>query len=111
MIGAGEILTTEDLDGEFQLLDASSAIFNGRGHGAMADGHPGRGGVQQADGLVGELPPGDITALAQAIKRLINLPDKGKKMGARGKEVVSNNFSVQSAAKKTEDLLLSLARV
>lgn len=54
------------------------------------------------------IPPKDSAALTLAVKNLINLPDKGKQMGKKAKAVVVKNYSIQSAAQKTEDLFLSL---
>ncbi|MEW6169948.1 MAG: glycosyltransferase [Candidatus Omnitrophota bacterium] len=47
-------------------------------------------------------------SLASNIEKLLTSPDKGKKMGERGKELVNNAFSIQAIVKKTADLYLSL---
>jgi glycosyltransferase involved in cell wall biosynthesis len=52
--------------------------------------------------------PRDSQALFGAIETLINLPDKGRKMGERARELVVNAFSIETIAKKTTDFYLSL---
>jgi glycosyltransferase involved in cell wall biosynthesis len=47
-------------------------------------------------------------ALACGIRKLINLPDRGKEMGQKAREL-ANGFSIKSVAQKTSELLLSLA--
>lgn len=46
------------------------------------------------DGRTGVLvPPGDTTALAKAIDRLLNSPDEARAMGLHGRELVSARFT------------------
>ncbi len=40
------------------------------------------------------VPPRDPVALADAIQKIIEMPDLGRKMGLKGREIVENNFSV-----------------
>lgn len=54
------------------------------------------------------VPPRDTVALAEAIKNLITLPDKGKAIGEKGREIIRNNFSIKTIADRTTELFLSL---
>ena len=64
------------------------------------------------DGKTGVIvPPKDITAMAEAIRTVLSLPDRGKEMGERGKNIVAMHFSVNFIAKKTADLFNSLIGV
>lgn len=56
------------------------------------------------------VPPSNTEALASAIENLINLPDKGQKIGKKSREIVVNNFSISSAAQKTTNLFLDLTK-
>lgn len=63
--------------------------------------------VEEETGFM--VPSQDSHALALAIEKLINLPDKGKKMGINGREIANDNFSIALIAKHTEELFLKLA--
>ncbi len=52
--------------------------------------------------------PKDIHGLSESIKKLLSMPDKGKEMGAKGREVVLNKFSIQSISRKTEEIFVAL---
>jgi glycosyltransferase involved in cell wall biosynthesis len=47
------------------------------------------------------IPPGDITALVVALKTLIQNPDLRHKMGVRGRQIVEQEFSVNSVIERT----------
>lgn len=47
------------------------------------------------------VPPGDLQALVIALKTLIQNPDLRNKMGARGREIVEQEFSVNSVIART----------
>lgn len=55
------------------------------------------------------VPPQDAKALAEAIKKIISLPDKGKKLGGAAQEFVKERYSIKKIAKDTEKLFISLA--
>jgi glycosyltransferase involved in cell wall biosynthesis len=82
---------------------------------AMAAGKPviatKVGGIPELvkDGKTGFIvEPKNSEVLLQAIDKLTNLPDIGKEMGARGREIANNNFSIISIAKHTKELFLEL---
>ena len=56
------------------------------------------------------VPPRRPEALKDAILRLRRLPDGGQSMGARGREVVGREFSIQNSTKKTEKLFTALLK-
>jgi len=52
-------------------------------------------------GVTGLLvPPADPEALAEAVLHLIDRPDEAQRMGARGREVVTHEFSVDRMARR-----------
>jgi len=55
--------------------------------------------------------PRNAEALTIAIRKLINLGDRDKKMGMGGKDIVINNYSIQSIARKTADLYTLLTKI
>ena len=62
-----------------------------------------------SDGITGYLvPPADSQAMAGAIIHLLRNPDKAIAMGSAGREVVKENFTVETMVKKYEELYLSL---
>jgi glycosyltransferase involved in cell wall biosynthesis len=61
--------------------------------------------VNQETGFI--VPAQNPEALASAIRNLMNLADKGKSMGKKGKEIVIKNFSVNYIAETTTDLFIS----
>lgn len=78
---------------------------------AMAAGKPivatNVGGVSEAvmDGVNGYLvPPRDPTSLANAILRLVKEPDKAAEMGARGRKMVEEKFSIDVVTRKLNDV-------
>lgn len=78
---------------------------------AMAAGKPviatKAGGTPELinDGETGFLVPTENPqALSSAIEKLVNLPDKGRMMGAKGREVVMNRFSIENIAAQTGGL-------
>ena len=53
-------------------------------------------------GLNGLLvPPGDIEALARAVKRLIDSPSERRKMGAAGRQIVLDGFTLRQVIDET----------
>ncbi len=54
------------------------------------------------------VPPRDVDQLAQAIAKLMDLPDHGQGMGQRGRKVVESNFSIQAITRQTEELFTTL---
>lgn len=61
------------------------------------------------NGVTGYLvPPADPEALADAITKLIENPGKAKAMGAAGKKVVHEKFSIEAMVKEYEDLYKQL---
>lgn len=63
--------------------------------------------VDKGTGFI--VPPRDAVALAEAIKSLLNLSDRGRAMGERGREIIKNNFTIKPIADKTTGLFLSLS--
>ncbi len=62
MVSAGRGFSFQHFDCSCDLVDCSLAVFHGRRNGRVSNGNSCTGGVQQADGLVGQLPSGNITA-------------------------------------------------
>ena len=54
------------------------------------------------------IPPKDVPILSESIRRLVTMPNRGKEMGIRGRELVLNKFSIQSISRRTEEILISL---
>ena len=82
---------------------------------AMAAGKPviatdiGGAGEAIIDGLNGYIiPPRDYNALADAILKLLNSPEKRKEMGIQGRRRVEQSFSLTDNIKKTEQLYLEI---
>jgi len=64
---------------------------------------------QITDGINGILiPPKDSSAIAQAIIRLINDRESGKKLGLAARKKVEQEFSVEKMVSETEKVYLSL---
>jgi len=62
-----------------------------------------------ADGTTGILvPPRNPEALKEAICRLLSNPQLAQSMGSSGKERIRQNFSVESAVRRTEQLYTDL---
>jgi starch synthase len=69
------------------------------------------GGIPEvvADGVTGLLvPPGDETALAEAVNALIREPGRAEALGARGRERAVTEFSWDRIAAETADLYARL---
>jgi sugar transferase (PEP-CTERM/EpsH1 system associated) len=61
------------------------------------------------DGIIGLLvPPRDPQALAEAITRLLGVPDLRRKMGRAGRERVERHFSIEETVRQTEALYETL---
>jgi glycosyltransferase involved in cell wall biosynthesis len=82
---------------------------------AMAAGLPivatAVGGVPEVvvDGATGLLvPPGDPSALAEAITRLLRDPDLRRTMGQAGRARVERRFSINETVRLTEELYATL---
>jgi glycosyltransferase involved in cell wall biosynthesis len=82
---------------------------------AMAAGRPvvasNTGGIPEivADGDTGLLvPPGNPTALAEAIASLLSDPARARAMGARGRQRVRERFLVETAVQRHQKLYESL---
>jgi glycosyltransferase involved in cell wall biosynthesis len=66
---------------------------------------------QISDGIEGILiPPKDPSAIAQAIIRLINDRESGRKLGLAARKRVEQKFSVEKMVAETEKVYLSLPR-
>jgi glycosyltransferase involved in cell wall biosynthesis len=66
---------------------------------------------QITDGINGILtPPKDSSAIAQAIIRLINDRESGRKLGLAARKRVEQEFSVEKMVAETEKVYLSLPR-
>jgi len=84
---------------------------------AMAAGKPviatDIGGSREAiiDGLNGcIIPARDYNALADAILKLLNSPEKRKEMGTQGRRRVEQRFSLTNNIKRTEQLYLEILK-
>ncbi len=82
---------------------------------AMASGRPvvasATGGITEivVPGETGLLvPPGDAAALAGAIRHLLSHPDQAHAMGARGRQLVREKFSIDTAVQRHQQLYESL---
>ena len=51
------------------------------------------------------IAPGDRTALAQSIEKLINNPELGQKMGLKGRQLVEQKFNAQTHFETLENIL------
>lgn len=62
-----------------------------------------------SDGVSGFLvPPADSKALAEAMIRILNLPDRGRSLGEAGRAIVQERFSLDHLAEETARLYRSL---
>ena len=71
------------------------------------------GGIPEVvdDGKTGIIvPPGNIDALCEAIKHLIQNPEIRFRMGHAGRVRVLERFTIESNVSKTEDIFLQLLR-
>ena len=71
------------------------------------------GGAREAiiDGLNGcIIPTRDYNALADAILKLLNSPEKRKEMGTQGRRRVEQRFSLTNNIKRTEQLYLEILK-
>lgn len=109
---------------ELSACYAASELFalpsRGEGFGfvyleAMAQGKPVIGGAHGGapeviqDGVTGYLVPhGDLEQLATAIGALLNSPELGRQMGARGRERVAKEFRFNVFAKAFKKILREL---
>jgi glycosyltransferase involved in cell wall biosynthesis len=50
------------------------------------------------------VPPGDASALARAIKQLLDEPEKARAMGRQGQEHVKTHYSIESVVRQHEQL-------
>ena len=82
---------------------------------AMASGAPvvatHHAGIGEAviDGRTGFLvPPGDVTALAAALRRLVDSPDTARAMGAEARRVARENFDALTQSKRLEEKFLEI---
>ena len=69
------------------------------------------GGIPEAviDGVTGFLiPPGNVDALYEALKKLINNKELRENMGLNGLKRVQSNFSIEVGVAKTSELYLQL---
>ena len=57
---AGGSFALKDLDLHLEVVDVAPVVFDRGRYGVLADRHAGAGGIDQADGLVGQLPGGDV---------------------------------------------------
>lgn len=72
------------------------------------------GGVPEIvqDGVTGLLVPmGDAEAMAEAIRTLLRDPERRRQMGARGRDRVMQNFTIDITARKVEAVYRELAGV
>lgn len=84
---------------------------------AMASGRPvvasATGGITEivAQGETGLLvPPGDVAALADAIRRLLSHPDQARAMGKNGRQRAHEKFSIETAVQCHQQLYESLQK-
>lgn len=82
---------------------------------AMASGRPviasATGGITEivVPGETGLLvPPGEAAALADAIRHLLSHPEQAKAMGTRGRQLVREKFSIETAVQRHQQLYESL---
>ena len=66
--------------------------------------------VVESTGGGGWVPPGDAAALAQAIRQMAHLPDRGRSMGAAGRTAVERNYSRSLFARRLALLLEEMRR-
>ncbi|MBI1810905.1 MAG: glycosyltransferase family 4 protein, partial [Nitrospirae bacterium] len=72
------------------------------------------GGIPEVvdDGKTGIIiPPGNVNALCEAIKLLIQNPGIRLQMGKNGRVRVLEKFTVEQNVRKTEDVFLSLLEI
>ncbi len=100
---------------DISVLSSTSEGFSNAILESMAGGKPvvatNVGGNKEmvADGVTGVLvPPGDSSALADGILKLIRNPQKAISMGDMGRKFVRERFSVEEMVKRYESLYLSL---
>ena len=61
------------------------------------------------DGITGRLvPAGSVAGLTDAIREILDLPDRGRSLGEEGKKRCRDRFEWRSAANKMRDLYGSL---
>ncbi len=65
--------------------------------------------VVEASGGGVAVPPGDAGAIAQAIRSLSAAPDRGRSMGLRGRQHVSQHFNRDQHAREFRDTMHRVA--
>jgi glycosyltransferase involved in cell wall biosynthesis len=61
------------------------------------------------DGESGYLvEPGDAGALAEAVLRMLDSPDRMRRMGQRGQQIVGEKFDIRVAVRRLEEIYLSI---
>jgi glycosyltransferase involved in cell wall biosynthesis len=62
------------------------------------------------DGETGRLfLPGDLRTTVKALCQILTLPDRGRRMGERGRALVEERYTLQRCLNKTQELYLQLA--
>ncbi|HEX9013181.1 MAG TPA: glycosyltransferase family 4 protein, partial [Anaerolineaceae bacterium] len=67
-------------------------------------------GVVESAGAGLAVPPGDPAALAAAVRRLASLPDRGRSMGAAGRELILSTYSREKTAAQLVRLINEMGR-
>ena len=60
MIGADGLFAGKDALLDFEVVDTAVEVFNGRRGGVLAEGEFGAGGIEDADGFIGQLAAGHV---------------------------------------------------
>jgi colanic acid/amylovoran biosynthesis glycosyltransferase len=78
------------------------------GVAVVASRHAGIGEAVE-DGRTGRLvPPGDVSALAAALRQLIDAPEEARKMGAEAHRTACDRFDAMAQSRRLEDKLLEV---
>jgi glycosyltransferase involved in cell wall biosynthesis len=98
----------EAADGDAEGLP--NVVLEAMGEGALvvASRHAGIGEAVE-DGRTGLLvPPGDASALAAALRQLIDVPEMAGEMGVNARQVALEKFDAMTQSRRLEEILLDV---
>jgi len=98
----------EAADGDAEGLPNVVLEAMGEGAPVVASRHAGIGEAVE-DGRTGLLvPPGDVSALAAALRQLIDAPEAAQAMGRNARQVALKKFDAMTQSRRLEEVLLDV---